>query len=124
MTDPNKRRLNWEAKYNTERVKQTLDAKRADMAARYQAAAAAMCSMEVQVRETLNASGVQTIFYVPYLNFGRQLWKLTAGREISGDSAAIAAQVLLEKWASRGLDAKVLATVRSQVFNIPEPPEK
>ena len=41
-----------------------------------------------------------------------------------GDSAAITAQVLLEKWAARGLDPRVLATVRSQVFYIPEPPKK
>jgi len=32
--------------------------------------------------------------------------------------------VLLEKWAARGLDSKVLATVRTQVFNIGEPPSK
>jgi len=36
-------------------------------------------------------------------------------------SAAIEAQLLLEKWASRGLDPKVLATVRTQVFNIGAP---
>ena len=124
MTDPTKRRANWEAKYNTERIKQTLDAKRADMGARYEAAAAAMCTMETKVRETINAAGVQTIFYVPYLNFGRQLYKLSTRREIAGDSAAIAAQVLLEKWASRGLDPKVLASIRTQVFNIGEPPAK
>jgi len=41
-----------------------------------------------------------------------------------GAVLAIAAQVLLEKWASRGLDPKVLATVRTQVFNIGEPPSK
>ena len=124
MSDPNKRRLNWEAKFSTERIKQTLDAKRADMSARYQAAAAALCSMENQVREVLNLSGVQTINYVPYLNFGRQLWKLSRDREIPGDSHAMAAQVLLDKWASRGLDRKVLAKIHSQVFDIGEPPSK
>jgi hypothetical protein len=30
----------------------------------------------------------------------------------------------LEKWAARGLDPDVLATVRTQVFNIGEPPKK
>jgi len=59
---------------------------------------------------------------VPYLNFGRQLYKLTTQRQIAGDSAAIEAQVLLEKWAKRGLDPDVLAAVRTQVFNIGEPP--
>jgi len=30
----------------------------------------------------------------------------------------MAAQVLLDKWAARGCDPKVLATVRKEVFNI------
>jgi len=33
----------------------------------------------------------------------------------------MAAQVLLDKWAARGCDPKVLATVRKEVFNIDEP---
>jgi len=124
MKDPVRRKENWEAKYNLDRVKQTLEAKRAKMAEHYEAAIAAMCSRETKVRETLNACGVNTIQYVPYLNFGRQLYKLTTQREIAGDSAAIEAQVLLEKWARRGLDPDVLTKVRTDVFNIPAPPSK
>jgi len=124
MKDSVRRKENWEAKYNLDRVKQTLEAKRASMAARYEAAIAGMCVKETKVRETLNACGVNTIQYVPYLNFGRQLYKLTTQREIAGDSAAIEAQVLLEKWASRGLDPDVLATVRTEVFNIDAPKKK
>ena len=122
MKDSVQRRENWEVKYNLDRVKQILEAKRATMGAHYEAAVAGMVAAEIKVRETLNACGVNTIHYVPYLNFGRQLYKLTTQRQIAGDSAAIEAQVLLEKWASRGLDPKVLATVRTQVFNIGEPP--
>jgi len=124
MKDPVRRKANWEAKYNLDRVKQILEAKRADMAARYETAIAGMCAKETKVRETLNACGVNTIQYVPYLNFGRQLYKLTTQREIAGDSAAIEAQVLLEKWASRGLDPEVLAAIRTQVFSIGEPAKK
>ena len=122
MKDSVQRRENWEVKYNLDRVKQTLDAKRASMAAHYEAAVAGMVATEIKVRETLNGCGVNTINYVPYLNFGRQLYKLTAGRQIAGDSAVMEAQVLLEKWAKRGLDPDVLATVRTQVFNIAAPP--
>jgi len=122
MKDAVKRRENWEVKYNLDRVKQVLEAKRASMAAHYEAGVAGMVAAEIKVRETLNASGVNTIHYVPYLNFGRQLYKLTTQRQIAGDSAAIEAQVLLEKWAKRGLDPDVLAAVRTQVFNIGEPP--
>ena len=52
------------------------------------------------------------MLYVPYLNFGRQLYKLSAGRSIAGDSLALEAQVLLNKWAARGLNPDVLAVVR------------
>jgi len=121
MKDPVRRKENWEVKYNLDRVRQTLEAKREKMAARYEAAVAGMCAKETKVREVLNSCGVNTIQYVPYLNFGRQLYKLTTQREIAGDSAAIEAQVLREKWARRGLDPKVLATVRTEVFNIGEP---
>jgi hypothetical protein len=74
------------------------------------------------VREVLNQCGVSTIHYVPYLNFGRQLYKLTTQHLISGDSAVIEAQVLLEKWTRRGLDPDVLANIRTKVFNIAAPP--
>jgi len=53
MKDPVRRKENWEAKYNLDRVKQTLEAKRAKMAEHYEAAIAAMCSKETKVREAL-----------------------------------------------------------------------
>jgi hypothetical protein len=122
MDDPGKRAANWEAKYNTEAVKQSLDRLRPDMSRRYQEAAAKLCIMENEVRQVLNGEAVATMLYVPYLNFGRQLYKLSAGRSIAGDSLALEAQVLLNKWAARGLNPDVLAVVRTQVFNISAPP--
>ena len=121
MDDPGKRAANWEAKYNTEAVKQSLDRLRPAMAARYQAAAAQLCIMENEVRTQLNQCGVHTMLYVPYLNFGRQLYKLSKQRGISGESFAMAAQVLLDKWAARGCDPDVLAKIRTDVFDIPAP---
>ena len=122
MQDPQKRIENWEVKYDLDRVKQILEGKRAKMAEHYQAGVAQMWALEHQVREVLNQCGVNTIQYVPYLNFGRQLYKLTTQRVITGDSAVIEAQVLLEKWARRGLDPNVLGNIRTQVFNIAAPP--
>lgn len=79
-----------------------------------------LCSMESQAKEVLNAEGVHTSSSVPYLNYGRQIWKLIE-QEVSGESLAMAAKVLLDKWASRGLDPDVLAAIRFQVFNVAEP---
>jgi hypothetical protein len=33
--------------------------------------------MEIQVKQTCDASGVPTIQYPFYLNFGREIWALT-----------------------------------------------
>ncbi len=42
--------------------------------------------METKARQTLNAAGVHTIFYVAYLNYARQLDKLSRQHGISGES--------------------------------------
>ncbi len=121
MTDPNQRRMNWQTKTDTTRVKQVLDDRRPDMLKRYEAAVASLCEMETKARQTLNAAGVHTIFYVAYLNYARQLYKLSRQQGISGESFAMGAQVLLDKWANRGLDPAVLARIRTEVFDASAP---
>jgi hypothetical protein len=121
MTDPKKRADRWKAKYNLKRVGETLGDLREDMAARYEAAISQVYVMEAIVREVINASGVSTSQYVPYLNFGRQLYKLSRQQNISGESFAMAAQVLLDKWAARGCDPKILAKIRTDVFDVAAP---
>jgi hypothetical protein len=121
MNDPKRKIDNWEAGYNSDAVKAKIDRKRQAMSEHYVAAVAAMYGIEEKTREVLNTSGVQTIQYVPYLSFSRQLYKLSRQREISGNSFAMAAYVLVEKWRIRGLDRAILARIRDQVFNIGEP---
>jgi len=121
MTDSNQRRMNWQIKTEPGKVKAILDDLRPDMLKRYEAAVASLCEMEVKARQTLNAAGVHTIFYVAYLNYARQLYKLSRQQGISGESFAMAAQVLLDKWAARGCDPKVLAKIRTDVFDISAP---
>ena len=121
MTDPNQRRMNWQIKTDTGKVKAILDDMRPNMLKRYEVAVAGLCEMETKARQTLNAAGVHTIFYVAYLNYARQLYKLSRQQGISGESFALQAQVLLDKWASRGLDAVVLARIRTEVFDAVAP---
>ena len=47
--------------------------------------------------------------------------ELNRQQEISGESFAMAAQVLLDKWAARGCDPEVLAKIRTEVFDTPAP---
>ena len=121
MTDPNQRIANWQIKTDTGKVKAILDDRRPDMLRRYEAAMASLCEMEVKARQTLNAAGVHTIFYVAYLNYARQLYKLSRQQGISGESFALVAKVLLEKWSARGLDSAVLARIRTEVFDVVAP---
>ena len=121
MSDPVKRTERWMVKYNLERVTKTLADMQGKMAEHYTAAMVGLCAMETDVNQVINAAGVSTSQYVPYLNFGRQLYKLSKQRGISGESFAMAAQVLLDKWAARGCDPEVLAKIRSEVFNTPAP---
>ena len=122
MSDPVRRVNRWKAKYTPERTKDTLERIHEDITQRYAAATVKLAAMEIDVRTVLNQSGVHTIHYIPYLNYARQLYKLSQKRNIAGDSLAIEAKVLLDKWVARDLKPEVLATIRTQVFDIGEPP--
>ena len=76
-------------------------------------------AMEAAVRAELNPAGVPTILYVCYLDFGRELWKLT--NRISGNSATAEATILRDKWAARGLSPEVLNKVAKNVFDLTLP---
>jgi hypothetical protein len=121
MSDPNQRLIAWQIKTDTGRMKATLDTLRPDMLKHYEAAVASLCEMETKARQTLNAAGVHTIMYVPYLSYARQLYKLSRQQGISGESFAMVAKVLLDKWAARGLDSAVLARIRTEVFDVVAP---
>jgi len=119
--DPTKRIAKWDTKYDTTRIKATLDAMRPSMFAHVQAQFVSLASMENQVKQTLDASGVSVIQYPFYLCFGREMWHMTHQNEMSGESAAQAAAVQIAKWVARGLNQAVLQAIRTDVFNVGAP---
>jgi len=118
--DPAARIAKWNTKYNTERIKATLDDLRPAMYVKVQAVFPMLTAMELQVKQVCSTAGVPTRDYPGYLAFGRQLWKL-GQREITGESAAQEAAVLIAKWVARGLVQSVLESIRTDVFNIGPP---
>jgi hypothetical protein len=118
--DPAKRIANWDAGFDTTANKAKIDKKRADMLSRVQSQFVALTSMETQVKQTCDASGVPTIQYPFYLCFGREMWSLQ-NKEVSGESLAQEAAVLIAKWVARGLTQSVLQAIRTQVFNVGAP---
>jgi len=121
MSDVTRRISRWKAKYSPEIAAQTTARIFDDMTARYEASMLAFNSMELDTKQVLSASGIDTMFIVFYLDYARQLFRLSHGRSISGPTLAKEAQVLLEKWQNRGLRADVLAAIRYDVFSVPAP---
>ena len=60
MADPVKSTARWKAKYNLQRVNETLNDLREDMAMRYEVAMTELSAMEGKVKEVINAFGVST----------------------------------------------------------------
>jgi len=121
MSDVTRRVSRWKAKFSPDIAAQTTSRIFADMTERYEAAMVALSSMETQTKQVLDGSGIDTMYIVFYLDFARQLFRLSHGRSISGPTLAREAQVLLEKWQARGLDPVVLAAIRTDVFSVPAP---
>jgi hypothetical protein len=121
VSDVTRRLSRWQAKFSPEIAAQTTARIYDDMSKRYEASMVALCAMELETKQVLDSSGISTMFIVFYLDFARQLFRLSHGRTISGPTLAKEAQVLLEKWQNRGLRPDVLAAIRTDVFNVPAP---
>jgi hypothetical protein len=119
--DPAARIAKWNAKYNTERIKATLDDMRPAMYASVQATFPKLVAMELKVKQVLDLEGVSVTQYPFYLSFGRELWRVVNTNEMAGESAAVEAAVLLAKWTARGYSQAVLENIRTGVFNISRP---
>jgi hypothetical protein len=120
MMDPVKRIARWNTKYNTERIKATLDELRPAMLASVTSVFPLLTAMELQVKQVLDMAGASVIEYPFYLNFGREMWRLKRS-DFSGDALAEEAAVLIGKWVARGLTQSVLETIRTQVFDVSAP---
>ena len=120
MIDPTKRIANWNVGYNTERIKAIVDEKRPAMLASVTATYPMIAAMELQVKQVCDGAGVPTIQYPFYLCFGREMWALSR-KDISGESLAQEAAILITKWTARGLTAAVLQGIRTDVFNVSAP---
>ena len=120
MIDPTKRIANWNVGYYTERIKAIVDEKRPTMLANVTALYPMIAAMELQVKQVCDGAGVPTIQYPFYLCFGREMWALSR-KDISGESLAQEAAILITKWTARGLTAAVLQGIRTDVFNVSAP---
>jgi len=120
MIDPTRRIAKWDAKFDTTRIKATLDAMRPSMLQNVTAVTPMITAMEIQVKQVCDGAGSSVIQIPFYLCFGREMWSLTR-KELSGEAMAKEAALLIAKWVARGLDTPVLQAIRSDVFNVSAP---
>jgi hypothetical protein len=120
MPDPTRRIEKWDAKFDTTQIKVTLDKMRPKMLQYASSAFTSIALMETQVKQVCDGAGVPTIQYPFYLCFGREIWSLLR-REMSGESMAQEAALLIGKWTARGLSTPLLQAIRTDVFNVPAP---
>jgi len=119
-TSASQRIAKWDAKFNTERIKGSLDDQRARMLSNVQSVFPQIESMETQVKQVLDMQGISTAEYANYLAFGREIWRLKR-MGASGDSLAREVAALLGKWVARGKTQAILETIRTQVFDVSAP---
>ena len=115
MSDVTRRISRWKAKFSPDLDRPFTARIYADMTERYEAAMVALTTMETETKQVLSTSGIDTMYIVFYLDYARQLFRLSHGRTISGPTLAREAQVLLEKWQARGGDTSATRSSRRSV---------
>ena len=90
------------------------------MTTKFAAVTPGLVSMELSVKQVLDGAGVPTIDYPFYLNFGREMYR-KGRQQISGESLALFAAVMIAKWTARGLTPAVLQALRTDVFSVAAP---
>jgi hypothetical protein len=110
----------YDAKYTPANLTRDLAVKLPSMTQRFAAVTPMLVANETAVKQVCDGAGVPTIQYPFYLCFGREMFALMR-REISGESLAIEAALLIAKWMARGLTQAVLEDIRTDVFGVAAP---
>jgi len=110
----------YNAKFTPANLTRDLTVKLPKMTIRMAAVTPLLVASDTAVKQVCDAAGVPTIQYPFYLAFGREMFALQR-REISGESLAREAGVLIAKWTARGLTSAVLQSIRTDAFNTEAP---
>lgn len=80
----------------------------------------AITDLETRIKLLVEAEGVSTLLVRDYLNYGRELFRVS--RRFVSVTANAQAQIILDKWSSRGLDGSTLVRVANLVGLNPSAP--
>lgn len=114
-----RRMAKFEAKYDPEAIRNAIEKQRDSIIAQQASKQAELEKMENMTRIILGDADIPTIFYPPYLNFARQIWRIRV--RFSGETLKSEAKIIMDKWVSRRLEPDVLNRIRNQIFTLEEP---
>jgi hypothetical protein len=103
------RQKKYVAKIDPDVVRSRFVAQKDSMAEQTTAKFTDLASMEGSVKAILEPLGINTIQFPFYLNYGRELYKLTSN--FSGATLSQEAQIKFNKWKARGLTNTVLKSI-------------
>jgi hypothetical protein len=106
---PDKRLRKYDAKMVGDVIKNRIDAQRDGMVEQQQSIQGELSLMESKAKAILESLGVATIYIPQYLNYVRECYRLF--KHFSQVSRQNEAQVMFNKWVSRGLTPSTLAKV-------------
>lgn len=109
----------FDAKYNPEAIKQSIEKQRDGIIDQQIARQSELEEIENRTKLILGDKGVPTPLYPAYLNFARQIWKIK--NKFSGETLKTEADIALFKWTRRTLVEDILNKIRKDIFTL-EPP--
>jgi hypothetical protein len=92
-------------------VKARFDALKDSMAEQQEVRFSDLVNLEQTVKGIVEPQGIPTILIPHYLNFGRELYRLTS--RFSGTTLNNEALLVFQKWKARGLTVEILKSIGS-----------
>ncbi|MEO0132083.1 MAG: hypothetical protein ABIK73_04010 [candidate division WOR-3 bacterium] len=109
----------WDAKYAGDVLPERLKEYKAKMREQLSMIFPEQETLENEVKLILAEAGIHTYLNPAYLGFAREIYRLA--RRFSGRQLVIATDIVLNKWASRGLERDLLERIRNSVFALTAP---
>jgi hypothetical protein len=114
-----KRFSQWNLKYDPKAIEAMTTAGKATYAANAQTKFNEQYAIELRVKQVIDGLGLPVTHIAPLLAFAMELWSSTG--KYHGETLAIEAQVLVDKWVARGMVQSALEKIRKDVFDVNPP---
>ena len=115
VKEAERRKEKFEAKIDSETLKRQTDALKPSMVSQESEYFSKIADVETKVKNLVESVGTDTLKIRDYLNFAREMYRLT--KKFSGATLNAEAQLKVDKWTTKGLDNALLIRV-SNLFGV------